>query len=149
MLFILGYCEKRVFADPHPGVQPPSICYRYVDDIFAVFESTSACKVFLAYLNSLHPSPEFTLEMERSGVLPFLDVLVEKSADAYKTTVYRKSTFTGQYTRSDSYSSSLYKIGLIGILVNRARKICSTDKLHAEIETIKMILLDKGYPEQI
>ena len=30
------YCEKRAFADPHPGVQPPSIYCRYVDDIFAV-----------------------------------------------------------------------------------------------------------------
>ena len=58
----VGYCEKRAFVDPHPGVQPPSIYYRYVDDIFAVFESTSACKLFLAYLNSLHPSLEFTLE---------------------------------------------------------------------------------------
>ena len=101
-----GYCEKRAFADPHSGVQPPSVYYWYVDDIFAVFASTSTCKVFLAYLNSLNTSLEFTLQMERPDVLPFLDVLVEKSADAYKTTVYCKSTFTGQYTWSDSYSSS-------------------------------------------
>ena len=88
----VGYClcsqTKRAFADPNPAVQTPSIYSRYVDDIFAVFESTSARKVLFAYLNSLHPSLEFTLEMERSGVLPFLDDLVEKSADAYKTTVY-------------------------------------------------------------
>ena len=87
--------------------------------------------------------------MECSSVLPFLDIFIEKSADAYKTTVDRKSTFTGQYTRWDSYSSSRYMIGFIGILVNRARKICFTYKLRAEIETIKTILLDNEYPEQI
>ena len=59
---LVGYCGKRAFADPHPGVQLYSIYYRYMDDIFVVFQSTSACKVFLAYLNSLHPSREFTLE---------------------------------------------------------------------------------------
>ena len=87
--------------------------------------------------------------MERSGILPFMDILVKKSADAYKPTVYRKSTFTEQYTWWDSYSSYRNKIGLIGILINRATKICSTDKVHAEIETIKTNLLDYGYPEQI
>ncbi|XP_067899188.1 uncharacterized protein [Heterodontus francisci] len=46
-------------------------------------------------------------------MLPFLDMLVEKTANGFSTTVYRKPTFTSPYTHWDLYSSPHYKIGHI------------------------------------
>ena len=86
-------------------------------------------------------------ETEQSNVLPFLDVRVEKTEDGFLTTIYRKATFTGQYTQWDSFSSTCYKIALMNTLINRAWAICSPCRLAAEIERINTIIRDNGYPE--
>ena len=54
--------------------------------------------------------------------LSFHDVLVEKSNKKFITSVYKKPTFTGQYTRWDSFESKR-KTNLIGTLVHRALEI--------------------------
>ena len=79
----------------------------------------------------------------------FLDVLVDRSNLGFTTSVFRKPTFTGQYTRWDSYSSTRNKIALINILINRAQRICSPCNLPAEIDKIMNILRENGYPENI
>ena len=81
-------------------------------DTFAIFNTPTACTDFLVCLNALHPALKFTFETEQSNVLPFLDVLVEKTEDGFLTTIYHKATFTGQCTRWDSFSSTHYKIAL-------------------------------------
>ena len=144
----VGYHEKRAFADVSP-TRSPLLYYRYVDDTFALFQNRAACENFLTHLNALHPSLKYTIEIESDGTLPFLDVLVEKSAKGFVTSVYRKPTFTGQYTRWDSFSPTRYKTGLIGILVDRAQRICSPCKLAAEINRIKDILRENGYPDRV
>ena len=57
------------------------------------------------------------------------------------------ATLPGQYTRLDSFSSTCYKIALMNTLVNWVWAICSPCGLAAEIEHIKTILHDNGYPE--
>ena len=52
---------------------------RYVDDIFAVFDSHDEANKFLEYINSKHPNIKFTMEVEVSNCLAFLDVLVTNS----------------------------------------------------------------------
>ena len=49
----------------------------------------------------------------------------------------------------DSYSSMRYKIALINILVNSARRSCSPCNLPAEMEKIMNILGENGYPVYI
>ena len=60
---------------------------------------------FLEVLNNLHPCLQFTMESEVDGKLPFLDVLVlrDEVSEEFLTTIYRKPTFTGLYTRWDSF----------------------------------------------
>lgn len=53
----------------------PSVYIRYVDDIFAVFD-TMQCKKFVSSLDSKFTSNKFTYELEWNGKLPFLDVQV-------------------------------------------------------------------------
>ena len=63
--------------------------------------------------------------------------------------VCRKHTFFGQYIRWESFSSRKRKTNLIATLVHRALMICTKNKLKQEINFIKKILLDNGYPEDI
>ena len=47
----------------------------------------------------MHTSLKFTVEKESNHQLAFLDVFVHKTSTAYLTSVYRKLTFSGLYTR--------------------------------------------------
>ena len=81
--------------------------------------------------------------------LPFLDVYVERTDIGFETSVHRKTTFTGQYLRWESFSPLKRKISLISTLGHRALIICTKRRLNGQIEPIKKILLDNGYPKNI
>ena len=120
----LGYCETRIAPD-----EWPELYRRYVDDTFSLFSGGKAEALkFLARLNSLHPSLQFTMESEDEGKLPFMDVLVMREVNRYTTTIHRKPTFTGLYTRWDSYCAKERKIALMRSLASRAKRICWTTR---------------------
>ena len=52
----------------------PQLYHRYVDDIFAIFESEKSCNLFLNLLNSQHYI-RFTME-KSSGVISCVDVAI-------------------------------------------------------------------------
>ena len=123
-----------------------------MDDIFAIFENEAECDEFFKILKSLNPALKFTSEKEESESLAFLDVKIQKSDSKFITSVYRKPSFTGQYIRWDSFGSfgpSKRKKNLISTLVHRALHICSKNMLQQELENIRVILRDNGYPESI
>ena len=80
-------------------VNKPLMYYRYVNDIFAVFNDVDKCNEFFSHLNSLRPALRFTFEKDCNPTFSFLDVLVEKNDHGFVASVYRKPTFTGQYIR--------------------------------------------------
>ena len=102
---------------------------------------------FLIRLNGLHSSLQFTFEKEKNNYLPFLNIHVEQTKGSYETKVYHKPMFTGQYLRWEFFTPIKRKASLMSTLVHRALKICSKSKLKEEINQIKEILLDNGYPE--
>jgi hypothetical protein len=58
----------------------PEIFIRYIDDIFFVWPH-SECDIsefYDAHLNIQDNSTEFTVELEKDGKIPFLDVLVSR-----------------------------------------------------------------------
>ena len=141
--------KKAVFA---LGFKKPSVItfdafVIFVDDTFVIFQNEKELEEFLIRLNGLHSSLQFTFEKEKNNSLPFLDVQVELTKGSYETKVYRKPTFTGQYLRWESFTTIKRKASLVSTLVHRALKICSKSKLKEEINRIKEILLDNGYPE--
>ena len=79
----------------------------------------------------------------------FLDVLVEKEGTGLLASIYRKPTFTGQYIRWNSFSPKTRKISLIKTLVHRALMICSKTKLGSELDKIKQLLIEDGYPADV
>ena len=128
---------------------PPKVWLRYVDDTFLIWQhGHEKLQVFAEFLDSLRPSIKFTHETETDLKLPFLDVLVCRTNNVIKTTVYRKPTHTGQYLNFKSNHASHTKAGIIRTLVNRAETICSEpDNTCAELQHIKQELMANGYPD--
>ena len=70
--------HKQNWIEQATNVKP--IFYkRYVDDIFAVFESDSDADTFYSYLNTRHENIKFTFEKEKDNKLPFLDILINNN----------------------------------------------------------------------
>ena len=141
----VGAMERRLFQ----ATKRPAIYVRYMDDIFALFDSVDDQNQFLGMLNDLHPSLQFTTEPESENRLPFLDVMIERTPTQFKTTVYRKPTFTGHYVRWSSFCAKRRKLNLITCLVHRAINICSQDQLSTELDEIRSILATNGYPRNV
>ena len=76
-----------------------------------------------------------------------MDVLVTKSNNKFITSVYRKPTFTGQYSHWNSFGPKQCKTNLIDTLTHRALKICFKSTLKHELDNIRSILVQNGYPE--
>ena len=129
--------------------QKPGFYFRYVDDSFVIFGSELDCDHFQEKLNLLQPALKFAIEKEQNNSLHFLDVLVEKEGTGFLTSIYRKPTSTGQYIRWNSFSPKTRMISLFKILVHRTRMICSKTKLGQELDRIKQLLIEYGYPADV
>ena len=137
----VGYLEHCI-----PEENLPLLYNRFVDDSFAIFNNEGEAESFHNKLNSLHPNLKFTMESEQDGELPFMDVKVMKVQDKLQRSVYRKPTFTGLYTRWDSFCPMSHKTNLVRSLTNRALKICSQATLNDELTNLRNIFRRNGYP---
>lgn len=129
----------------------PSIFYRYVDDIFIIFNGTHReISLFLNFMNKLETSIKFTLEIQNDNKLPFLDVMVERKNSELITYIYRKPTDTGLYLKWTSSQPRNYKINLIKCLCIRAKRICSSNSLFKqELDYYKKVFSNNGYPMNV
>lgn len=143
-IFMTDFEEKSVMTHSNR----PSVWFRYVDDTFALFDDAASASEFLQYLNTCHSNIKFTIEFEENGEIPFLDVLVKRCPhNAFSTSIYRKKTFTGLYTKWDSFTPRKYKINLIRTLTYRCFRICSTPSLlQSALKDLRNLLLQNGFP---
>ena len=121
-------------------------CRRYVDDTFTMFHKQEHSVQFFNTLNQIHSALQFTMKVEDDGRLPFLDVQIKKQKKEFVRSVYRKPTFSGLYTRWDSFCSKAHKIGLVKSLLSRSRRICSKSTIDAELSTLQELFVCNGYP---
>ena len=99
----------------------PTLSYRCVDDTFSMFDSKDTAKEFLKYLKGRHNTIKLvTIEFEQAEEIPFLDILVKRCPNnTFVTSVYRNKTFTGLYTKWDSFTPRKYKANLDRTLIIR------------------------------
>ena len=88
--WFLGKIEKQIFIESSSILFTPQLYVRYVDDIFAVFDSEDNCNKFFALINKLHPNLRFTIEYPK-GTLQFLDVEVKLEGSSMLTWVHSKT----------------------------------------------------------
>jgi hypothetical protein len=59
--------------------------------------------MILEEVNKMHKSMEFTIEKEKEGIIPFLDLLISREKGIFEFEVYRKPTDKPIYIRAVSY----------------------------------------------
>ena len=139
--------ENKILTDPHHVAYRPTIYKRYVDDIFAVFESSEARDLFFNALNDAHHNLTFTMETTKDS-LPFLDVSITIKKGKYNTQVYRKPTNTGILMSYDCVAPTKWKRSLVKCMLLRAYRVSSeADYFSSEVDKIKDSLKKNGYPD--
>ena len=143
-IFICDFEEKWVMKN----INQPTIWFRYVDDTVTRFKNKNDALSFLHYLNGRDNNIKFTIEFEQNDEFPCLDILMKRNRDnSFSTSFYRKKTFTGLYTKWDSFTQRKYKINLVRTLAYRCIRICSSPRLlQFTLDDLKRILLLNGYP---
>ena len=123
-------------------------CYcRYVDDIFVIGDQGLDFTTLLNKFNTAHPSIKFSLETETNNCLNFLDVNITwRDNRTLRRAIFRKPTWTGQYIHFDSFIPLKTKRNLIKSLTARTTRICSNDTIEQELEHLKQVFIQNGYP---
>ena len=142
----MSHMEKKWLLEC-PSHFKPVLYRRYIDDTFLLFQCESHIDMFLQFLNSQHPNISFTCDKEVDTVLPFLDIKIKRDSDKFRTSIYRKPTFTGLLSKFYSFAPLQYKENLISTLVCRAFRISSDYfSFDIEVQFLKNILQGNGYP---
>ena len=125
-------------------------CYtRFMDDIFVILAEDTNLEDVVSQFNQAHPFIRFTHEVEIDGRFQFLDVGLHKMVDGrLQRTVFRKSTWSGQYTHFQSFVPMQQKRNLVKCLAYRARRICSPETLEEELKFVSSVLRQNGYPDR-
>ena len=63
--------------------------------------------------------------------------------------IYRKDTFTGQYTNFESFVPWRHKISWVRALIDRVHRICTPNKIKTELKLIRKFLSWNGFPKRI
>ncbi|XP_063682646.1 uncharacterized protein LOC134817434 [Bolinopsis microptera] len=123
---------------------PPNTYSHFVDDGLGSFRDRNHAESFLTFLNSLTEDLNFTQEHPSTdGTIPFLDVLIHPDKS---TSVYRKPTHTNLYTKYSSCTTNSSKNAVIRSLTRRAHNICSPQHLDDELQTVRHVCLQNGFP---
>ena len=70
--------------------------FRYVDDVHSATRKDQVNKL-QEHLNSIDSHIKFTIELQRTDGLPFLNTLTKSILNFIESTVYRKTTHTDRY----------------------------------------------------
>ena len=119
---------------------------RYMDDIICIIKrdglDTKLCEI-----NNIHSSLSFTVEVEKDGRLPFLDMVLVNQNGHLSSGWYRKPTDTGLTLNFHSLAPLKYKKSVVIGFVYRIFNSCSTWQLfHEGLEEAKNILMKNQYP---
>ena len=92
-----------------------------------------------------HSNITFTFEVEKNN-FSFLDVKICRENNKFTTSVFRKPTFSGVFTKFDSFIPISYTHGLVNALIFRGFKICfSYKKIYNETIYLKEIFKRSRY----
>jgi hypothetical protein len=117
---------------------------RYVDDTLLLVKHDDI-DMLLNKFHSFDSNIRFTYDKFPDEPPHFLDL----NLDDHKFSIYRKHTFTGQYTNFDSFVPWKHRIAWIYSLLSRIHRICSPTKLSEELQFLRKIASWNGFPKQV
>ena len=95
--------------------------FRYVDNVLSTIRKDQANKL-QEHLISIDPHIKFTIELQGTDGLPFLDTVTKPTPNSIESTVYRKPTHTDRYLDYNSNHPISANLSLIDTLIHRAKQ---------------------------
>lgn len=125
----------------------PTLWLRYVDDTFVIWpHGRTELGKFLAHLNQQNNKIQFTMEIEKNGCIPFLDVLLKKRDDGkFAHTVYRKTTHTNRYLNAGSHHHPSQIQAVANSLAHRSILLSDKDNFPQEKRALTAALVQNGF----
>ena len=119
---------------------------RYMDDIIRSIPKHNI-EAKLREINDLHPSLSFTIETEKEGQIPFLDMKIIRNNCRLSSTWYCKPTDTGLIMNFHALAPLKYKKSVVSGFVHRIFRACSTwENFHQSLEKAMQVLRNNQYP---
>ena len=120
--------------------------FRYMDDILKDNKKGNSNRA-LHEINLLHPSLKFTIEKEKDGALPMLDMNILNKQGNLSSTWYNKPSATGLIMNYHALAPKKYKRAVVIGFVHRIYRSCSNwQNIHDSLEKAKTILKENQYP---
>ena len=95
----------------------------------------------------IEPRIKFTVEREKDGILPFMDIHIRREKDKLVTKVYRKDTHTNRYLNWRSNHSKSFLLGIVKGQTHRAHYFCDLkEDLLEELSFLRDVFVMNGYP---
>ena len=121
----------------------PAFWKREVDDVYWSWqygpENIQRC---LDYLNSRHSRIKWTIEVEKEGLLPFIDLNLCRQAYRITAGIYRKGSHTLKYSAFSSKRPRDEQLGIVKSMLHRAHNLCDEgEPMDNEICLLKNVLL--------
>ena len=126
----------------------PHFWKRMREDILIVWkQGDSEFHRFYWYLMGIEPRIKFTVEREKDGILPFMDIHIRREKDKLVTKVYRKDTHTNRYLNRRSNHSKSFLLGIVKGQTHRAHYFCDLkEDLLEELSFLRDVFVMNGYP---
>ena len=117
---------------------------RYVDDTLLLIKRNTITTI-LEHFHKFDRNIRFTFDLFENSTPHFLDINIASDGLG----IYRKDTFTGQYTNFDSFVPWRHKISWVRALIDRIHRICTPNKIKTELKLIRKFLLWNGFPKRV
>ena len=148
MLFLKFLCfHEQIWLNECTDEFKPVYYKIYFDDIFVLFHLPVHLEKLKNHLSCKHRNIRFTCEKEHDNSMRFLDLLITRTSNGFKTSAYHKQTFTEVHRNFNSFISKEYKVGLFFTLLFQAFSIVLYfSRLHLEVCHLKKILKTNAFP---
>ena len=89
-------------------------------------------------MNKREKNIKFSFKTEKDNSFSFLDVKICREKNKFTTSVFRKNTFSGVYTKYSSSVALEHKFGLVHTFLHRSFTIVpGFSKFQFQVETLK------------
>ena len=114
-----------------------------VNNIFALFRSSRHFENFTNYLNSKHKNIKFIYAKESNNSMRFLDVLISRSENCFKTSVYHRPTFSGVSSKIDLIFTCYLELSM---LFRTFLIVSDFSRFHTGFSHLKEIFKKDAFP---
>jgi hypothetical protein len=122
--------------------------FRYIDDVLLIYDSNHThIQSILDDFNAMHPNLKFTAETETNNKINYLDFTIQRTPTCWKTSIYRKPTFTDTIFPYSSNHPTQQKYVAIKFLYNRLNTYnLQENEYKTEENTIHNIMQNNNFP---